>query len=221
MNMPGVRLLRAAAIGLIVYGMLGLGLLCLAFVAASETFQQVEALRGLLVTQRTALVGSLRGTSSTLTIASSSFATMGQTLEQARNSTREAAVFARDLSTTMRALGGNLKVPLFGIIVLGDVGGGFDQAGAQLVTIATSLDSTGGALGQNVTDLESLKQQLSRMQSQVDMLAQAMEAMPIQGAMSSVLPIYQLAIYGILGWLGIQAIASILLGFALFRHSLQ
>ena len=218
--MSGVRRIRAAAVGLIVYGLLGLGLLILAYVVANQTFQQIEALQALLSTQRTALVGSLRGTSSTLTIASSSFGTMGQTLGQAQDSTRQAAIFARDLSKTMQTLGNTLRTPLFGVLVLGDIGGGFDQAGQQLAIIAGSLDATGNTLGQNATDLQAVKQRLSQMQSQVETLTQALDTMPPQATQSGVLPIYQLAIYGLLGWLGIQALVSIMWGVLLFRRSL-
>src|SRR5438874_1708119 len=71
--------LRAAAIGLVVYGIFGFVLLGLAYVVASRSFDQIESLRRSLEDQRSALVGSLRATSQTLNMASTTFDDFGAT----------------------------------------------------------------------------------------------------------------------------------------------
>src|SRR5438876_136031 len=95
------QVLRAASIGLILYGLLGFALLWLGFQIARQTFDQVEALGAGLGGQRQNLIGVLRATSLTLGATGESFDNIDQTLGDARESSRQAAELARGMSQTM------------------------------------------------------------------------------------------------------------------------
>lgn len=213
------RALRVAALGLILYGLLGFGLLLLGYTVASQTFAEIRALQGALLEQRTALVGSLRATSRSLDIAGGSLVSFEQTLAEARGSSEQAALFARELSGTMSDLAAAAQISILGLQPFGRIGQGFGRAGTQLTLLADQLEVTSGALGQNVGDLELTRASIDETRRQVDGLASAFEITPLPGAPGAALDLLELAIYGLLIWLAAQAALSILLGAALFRRA--
>ena len=60
------HVLRVAAVGLVLYGLLGFALLLLGFSIVQQTFAGIDQLRGSLIGQRDGLVGALRATSTNL-----------------------------------------------------------------------------------------------------------------------------------------------------------
>jgi hypothetical protein len=215
------KFLRVAAIGLVVYGLFGFGLLALAYVVTAQTFAQLEALRHSVEEQRAALSGSLRATSQTLTATSTTFDDFATTLGQARQSSLQASQFARDLGTTMGEMGAASNVQIFGFQPLAGLGGGFGKASQQLTALAGDLEQTGQALGKNVEDLDSIKTSVGQARVQVDTLARAFDATVLPGSQPELMRPFQLAIYGLLVWLAGQALVSVVLGVMLFHRSHQ
>ena len=209
------HVLRAAAVGLVLYGLLGFALLLLGFSIVQQTFAGIDQLRGSLVGQRDGLVGALKATSTTLGSAASGFDNVQQTLADARDSSAQAATLARGMSKTMGDLAGASNVSVLGFQPFGQLGQGFGQASGQMVQLGDDLDRTSRSLGQNSGDIATIKANLGQVRTQVDAVARAFDSTPLLGAPSNLEP-FKLAIYGLLLWLGGQALVSVLLGVALF-----
>jgi hypothetical protein len=213
------RFLRVAAIGLVVYGLFGFALLALAYSVASQTFAQLEALGRSVDQERLALSGSLRSTSQTLDATSGSFDGFGTTLGQAKTSSLQAAQFARDLGDTMAQMSAASNVNILGFQPLAGMGQGFDRAGQQLAGLGTDLEQTGQALGRNVDDVATIETSLVQARAQVDAVARAFDAASLPGTQPELMRPFELAIYGLLLWLGCQALVSIVIGVMLFHRS--
>lgn len=217
--MPRDKVIRAASIGLIVYGLLGFVLLLLAYVVASQTFAEIDALRRSLDDERTALVGSLHATSQTLDAAKTTFDDFGGTLAEAQASSAQAAHFAKDLSGTMSQMSAAMGVQVLGFQPLAQLGSGFQQASQQLAALSDDLDRTSQALGKNASDIKSVEANVAQAKAQVDQLARTFDAASIPGTRPQTTRPLELAIYGLLVWLGGQAAVSVALGVILFNWS--
>jgi hypothetical protein len=215
------KFLRVAAIGLVVYGLFGFGLLALAYVVTAQTFAQLEALSRSVEEQRAALTASLRTTSQTLVTTTTTFDDFATTLAQARQSSLQASQFARDLSTTMGEMGAASNVQIFGFQPLAGLGGGFGKASDQLTSLAGDLEQTGQALGKNAEDVGSIKSSVGQARVQVDALARAFDATMLPDTQAELMRPFKLAIYGLLLWLAGQALVSVVLGAMLFHRSHQ
>lgn len=213
------QVLRAAAVGLIVYGLFGFVLVALGFTIARTTFDEVGLLRRSLDAQRTGLVGSLRATAATLGTISTAFDNVESTLAEARESSRQASELARGMSRTMGGLAGAAQVQILGLAPFGQLGEGFGQAADQMRQLGDDLDRMGSALGKNAGDLGTVRASLTEMRRHVDILAGAFDAMPMVGTAHAEMHPFRLAIYGLLVWLAGQALVSVLLGAVLFERA--
>ena len=213
------RFLRVAAVALVVYGLFGFGLLALAYTLASQTFGQLRTLSASIDQERLALSGSLKSTSQTLAAASTSFDGFGTTLGQAKSSSLQAAQFARDLGATMDQMSAASNVQILGFQPLAGMGDGFGRASQQLAGLSQDLDQTGRALGQNADDVAAIKGSVAQARAQVDELARVFDATPLPGSQPELLRPFELAIYGLLLWLGCQALVSVVFGVMLFRRT--
>jgi hypothetical protein len=210
------KVLRAAAVGLVLYGLLGFALLLLGFSIVWQTFAGIDQLRDSLSGQRQGLVGALRATSTTLGSTAAGFDNVEKTLADARESSGQAAELARGMSRTMSDLAGAAQVQVFGFQPFGQLGQGFGQASGQMLQLGDDLDRTSQSLGQNAGDIRTIKANLSELRGQLDVVARAFDATPLLGGSSADLQPFKVAIYGLLVWLAGQAMVSVLLGAALF-----
>jgi DNA repair ATPase RecN len=217
--MPRDKIIRAASVGLILYGLLGFVLLLLAYVVASQTFAEIDALRRSLDDERTALVDSLRATSHTLDAAATTFDDFGGTLAEAQTSSAQAASFANELSGTMSQMSTAMGVQVLGFQPLAQLGGGFQRASQQLAALSGDLARTSQALGKNASDVKSVQANVAQAKAQVDQLARTFDAAAIPGTRPETARPLQLAIYGLLFWLAGQAAVSVALGVVLFNWS--
>ena len=210
---------RWAPLGLVGYRLLGLAILAAAAVLVSAPLEQLGALGSTAETQRAALVRSLRSTSRTLTDASSAFSGFGDSLAEARRSTGRAADLSRDVSTTMSALARGMSMTVFGVQPFAELAPGFERAATQLRELGTDLDGIGTAMVRNADDLERTRSNLVELRRQVDELAMAAERTEIPVGSPAALAALRLALYGLILWLAAPAVASLLLGLALWREA--
>ena len=210
------KVLRAAAVGLVLYGLLGFALLLVGFSIVWQTFESIDQLRGSLSGQRQGLVGALRATSTTLGSAATGFDNVEKTLADARESSARAAELARGMSQTMGDLAGAAQVQVFGFQPFGQLGQGFGQASGQMLQLGDDLDRTSKSLGQNAGDIRTIKTNLTEVRGQLDVVARAFDGTPLLGGSPADLQPFKIAIYGLLVWLAGQALVSVLLGLALF-----
>jgi hypothetical protein len=212
------KVLRAAAVGLVLYGLFGLALLLLGFSIVWQTFAGIDQLRGSLSGQSLGLVGALRATSTTLDSTATGFDNVGKTLADAQASSAQAAGLARGLSRTMGDLAGAAQVPVLGFQPFGQLGKGFSQASGQMLQLGDDLDRTSQSLGQNGADIRAIKANLAEVRAQLDRVVSASETTALLGGSPADLWPLKLALYGLLLWLAGLALISILLGLALFDH---
>lgn len=212
-------MLRLAAVALVLYGVLGFGLLGFAYVVASRALAEIEAARMSLIVQRDGLVEVLRSTSRSVEQTAIAFDSFGGTLVQAQQSSRRAAQLARDSSATATGLEQSMYVQFFGLQPLVGLAPGFAQASEQMQRLGVDLDGMAEALAQNQGGVGATGASLSEMRKRVDALADAFAATPLLGGPADAFRLFRYAVYGMLLWLGGQAFVSVLLGVMLFRHS--
>jgi len=210
---------RWAPLALIAYGLVGLAFLAASAVLVSQPLEQLGELGSTAETQRAALVRSLRSTSRTLDDAARGFSGFGESLGIARRSTARAADLSRDVSTTMSSLATAMNVTVFGVQPLAELGPGFERAAAQLRELGTDLDGIGTAMVRNADDVERARGDLLGLRSQVDELALAAERTQIPLGSPIALAALRLGLYALIAWLAAPAVASLLLGVALWRAS--
>ncbi len=208
---------RWVPLGLVAYGLLGLTLLAAAAVLVSRPLEQLAELGSTAETQRGALVRSLRSTSRTLDDASRGFSGFGESLGIARRSTTRAADLSRDVSTTMSSLARAMNITVFGAQPLAELAPGFERAAAQLTDLGTDLDGIGAAMVRNADDVERARADLLELRRQVDELVLAAERTQIPVGSPAALGTLRLGLYGLIVWLAAPAVASLLLGLALWR----
>jgi hypothetical protein len=199
------------------YGLIGLALLGAAAVGLGQPLEQLGTLGSTVETQRGALATTLRETSRSLGNASSGFEGFDESLAQARTSTDRAATIAREVSQTMVGMGRAMNVSVFGVQPLAPLAPQFERAAQQLQQLGTDLDGIGTALTRNSADIRTAQADLDRVREQVERLATAAESAPIPAGTSNGLTVIRLGLYGLLAWLALQALASLLLGLALLR----
>src|SRR5262245_38064982 len=213
------HVLRIAAIGLVLYGVLGFVLLGFAYLLARQTLAEVEAARLAIVEQRDGLVEVLRSTSRALDATSQTFGTFGGTLDEAQRSARQAASLARDTSMTALELEQAMYVQFFGVQPLAQLGPGFHRASEQMQQLGGDLESTAGALGRNQAGVGAASAGLADVRHRLDAVADAFATTRLLGGPIESLRLFEIAIYVLLLWLGGQAFVSVLLGVMLFRHA--
>ena len=206
-----------AGLALIVYGAVGLALLVAAIVGLGRPLEQLGTLGRTVETQRGALTATLRDTSRTLGDASTGFAGFDQSLAQARTSTDRAATLAREVSGTMAGMGRAMNVSVFGVQPLAQLAPQFERAAQQLDQLGTDLQGIGTALNRNSADIRTARADLDRVRAQVERLATAAESTPIPAGTAGELTAVRIGLYGLLGWLALQALAAVVVGLALTR----
>ena len=208
-----------AGVALVAYGVAGLLILVVTGAGLSRPLEQLGALGASVETQRGSLVETLRATSSTLRDAGNGFGGFEESLAQARRSTDRAAALSRDVSATMSGIANAMGVTIFGAQPLAQLAPQFQRAGQQLQQLGTDLDGIGVALTRNATDMQTARSDLERIRLQVDELAAAADATPIPAGTATDVTAIRLALYALIGWLSVLALASLVCGLALLRES--
>jgi hypothetical protein len=206
-------------LALAAYGVAGLLLLAVAAIGLARPLEQLGALGGAVETERRSLVSTLRETSQTLADAGVGFGGFGESLAQARQSTDRAAALARDVSSTMSGIARASEVTVLGVQPLAQLAPQFDRAALQLQQLGTDMDGIGTAMTRNSADVEKARADIGRIRVQVEALASAAEATGIPAGTPAELSIMRLALYALIAWLALLALASVTGGLALLRAS--
>src|ERR1700730_8869419 len=101
-TMVGSRFLPAAAVALWLYGLLGILVAAALLMVGLSTFEQLMSLQKAVETQRTALVQSVRGMSSTLRDTAAATSDFQRSIDTARGSADQASQLANDSAGTFR-----------------------------------------------------------------------------------------------------------------------
>jgi ABC-type transporter Mla subunit MlaD len=206
---------RPLGLALVAYGIAGIVLIVAAGILVGGAIEQLASVSSQVGGQRDALVATLRATSVALDNASTGMGDVGTSLSAAQESSDRAAGLARSLRDTLEGLARAMDVSIFGTQPLAGLATGFGEAARQSGELATSLDEVAGALDRNSGGLDTTERDLVALRDRVDRLVQSLEATPLDLAPSPLLA--QLALLGLLLWLGVPAVASVVIGLGLLR----
>lgn len=196
---------RRLAWGLIVYGLVGLGLVIGGALIGLQAAGRVERLAS---AADGALVAAARSTRA----AAESFTGIDGSLASARLSADQAATLAGEASGTLDALASSMRLSIFGSQPLLPLATEFETSADQAAELALTLESVGGSLDATREDAGEIGVELESLGRELDALR---SADPQAGGA----PPLSLFVALLLAWLAIPAVGALLFGIALLRQA--
>ncbi len=194
---------RPLAWALIVYGLLGIGLLVSGALYGLEMAGRVERLA-------TAADGTLAAAARSIRAAADSLTSVDDSLSESEASAAGAAVLAREASGTLGSLSFAMRISVLGSQPLLPLADEFATSADQAAELAEMLDAVGASLGGTRTDVAIIGVEL-------DTLSRELEALRGSSETDAGSPSLRLFVALLLGWLAIPAIAALLIGLVLLR----
>jgi hypothetical protein len=197
------RVARAFGIGLTAYGLVGILLLAVTFLAAGSAVDHIERLSG-------SLSATLDAAASTARSSTTALSDLQTGVSQGATGARDAGDLAGQASTTSAQLATAMGISIFGSQPFLPMATSFQQLAAQLDSLSTNLDTIGAALDTSGRDLDDVQAQMSG-------LATRLEAVTLPGGAAGIVGAggLRLTVLALLIWLAIPAIGSLLVGLAL------
>lgn len=196
---------RAFGWALLAYGVAGVALVV---VGAIGGLGMAGSLESLALRADSTLAAAESATQAT----ADSFAGVDQSLEEGEASATGAAALAREASATLDSLAIAMSLNILGAQPLQPLAADFAASADQAATLADTLDSVGGSLGDTRADMV-------RIGVQLETLAEELGALREASSTNGSAPPIRLFVTMILVWLGLQALGAILGGLALLRSS--
>lgn len=194
---------RVAGSLLVAYAIVGLSIALLGGFVGIDLATRVERLTG---DADAALTAAARATDA----AAESFASIDDSLAGARTSADAAAGLAREASGSLRSLAAAMAISVFGAQPLLPLAEEFTTSADQATDLAETLDDVGASLGDTRIDVARIAPELEALSVELESLG----ASPTGGASA---PALRLFVVGLLAWIGLQAIGSLLAGLTLLR----
>ena len=188
---------------LILYGILGLGLVLSGAVIGLDVASRIERLA-------TSADGTLAAAVRSTDAAADAFTNVDASLSESEASADAAADLARDASATLASLARAMELSVFGAQPLLPLAGEFDTSAEQALALGETLERVGGSLGDTRTDVSSIGTELDALSAQLAALRDA------NGTDSSAPPL-RLFVVLLLVWLLVPAIGGLLAGLTLLR----
>jgi hypothetical protein len=197
------RVARAFGIGLTAYGLVGILLLAVTFLAAGSAVDRIERLSG-------SLSGTLDAAASTARSSTTALSDLQTGVRQGATGARDAGDLAGQASTTSAQLATAMGISIFGSQPFLPMATSFQQLAAQLDSLSTNLETIGTALDTSGRDLDDVEAQMGS-------LATRLEAVTLPGGAAGIVGAggLRLTVLALLVWLAIPAIGSLLVGLAL------
>lgn len=216
--MFGYRFLRAAALALGLYGVLGLFIAGAMLVVGATTFRQIATLQTTLESERSALVKALRTASGTLHDTATSATDLQHSIDSARGAADQASQLANDSAGSFRDLGTSLGgISIFGIQPVAGLAPQFAKSADQMQQLAISLGTTRDAMSQNASDVQRVGTDLNLLQTQLDAVTAALNQPGVLGLDTRGSLPFQVAFYGMCALVMIQSAFSIVAAIMLYR----
>ncbi len=188
--------MRRIAVGLVVYGAVGLLLVTAALVGGWSGIARIDA-----------ALGSIAEASATLEAVADSFAGFDASLEGAARSADHAATASRDAASTAAGLADAMALNIFGAQPLLPLANDFRRQATDLGAVAGDLEQLGGSLAKDRVEVK-------RIHDHVSVLSQRVGAFG-GGAGGTGIAVLLVAL---LVWLGTQAAAALVVGIMLLRR---
>jgi hypothetical protein len=203
---------RRLAIGLIVYGVVGLLILAGSVPLLIEPLASIGRTAG----QRGEAVHWLELTGQGLKDVGRGSANAGASLASASAAARNAASLAQELSASMTSLRDASRLSILGSQPFAGITGRLDRVAGRAGDLAVSITSLAGPLDRDTTDFDPIAADAASLQGQVDALRPAF-ASPELGEVVTSAGLLGAAALVLLPWLGTPAVASLIAGIWLLR----
>jgi hypothetical protein len=189
-------IVRRVAIGLVIYGVVGLVLVVAAIVGGWSGIAQIDA-----------AVGSAAEASETLESVGDAFAGFDASLETAGKSAEDAAAASRNASSTATRLADAMGLNIFGAQPLLPLANDFRRQATDLRVVADDLDALGGSLAKDRAEVKRIHDHVRVLSAKIRGFGN-----PAGGTGIAVL------LVALLLWLGAQAVAALAVGIWLLRR---
>jgi hypothetical protein len=203
---------RRLAIGLLVYGVVGVLVMAVSVLLLAGPIASIGRIAG----QRGEAVHWLDLTGRGLEDVGSGSANAGASLASAAAAARNAASLAQELSASMASLRDASGLSILGSQPLAGLTGGFDRVAGRAGDLALSMTSLAGLLDRDTTDFATIAADAGSLRGQVDTLRAAF-ASPEFGEVGTSAGWLGAAAFVLLLWLGTPAVASLIAGIWLLR----
>ncbi|MDQ3690703.1 MAG: hypothetical protein M3406_11870 [Chloroflexota bacterium] len=194
---------RLLAWTLILYGLLGFGLVLGGAVIGLEVASRIERLAA---TADGTLAAAVRSTDA----AADAFTNVDGSLSEAEGSAEAAGALARDAAGTLTSLARAMELAVFGAQPLLPLAAEFDASAEQASALGETLDRVGGSLGATRSDVTRIGTELNTLSAELAVLRDA------NGAGGSGPPL-RLFVLLLLAWLLVPAVGGLLGGLVLLR----
>ncbi len=199
---------REIGIALVALGAIGIASVIVAFIVVGGLVARLQAVSD-------AAAGPLESTARTLADASDAFDRFATSLEQARQSSEDAAALVAGTGETLSTLADTMSIQIFGTQPLLPAAEGFRNASDQLAGLSGDLESMSDALGANIEDVERASLNLRLVRNDMDSLIAAFET---DDGSDGGIGIASLGIYVLLAWLGLMALGCLAMGVLILRR---
>jgi len=206
---------RWLGLGLVLYGVTGIVLAVAGASLVSASFRGVDRLVDTIVAQRTTIVLTLDTAAGFIGNAATGTESVDAVIADAAAAARDAATMTRSLAAAADEVAQAASLQIFGQQPFADVATGFTRVSADTQVLAADLEraadtiaGTGAATSGLRGDLQSLADQVRRFSRN---LADTVALDDVEGAFDAP----RLVLYGLLGWLAIQAAAAVIGGLVL------
>jgi hypothetical protein len=206
------NLLRLLAVGLLIYGALGLAATLYGNALVHQAFAGARELGVMAPSEKSRALRGLQSISTTLDDASASAANMSGSFGQSQASLVTASQVATEVAAAFREVARYTQFDIFGVQPIAGMAEPFLESGQQLDSLSADLSRTSVALGSNATDMQRLSADFQRLKVEVDGLTQTVARLPADPTSGGGAQRLETALTAMLAWIGLQALASLFAG---------
>jgi hypothetical protein len=210
---------RWLGLGLIVYGIAGLVLAAGGAVLVSASFRGVDRIADTIVAQRNTLTLSLDTVASAIDNAATGSSEVDRVLGEGADAVSDAAVMVRSLATAADDVANAATFQILGQQPLAGVSSSFTRVAADARNLAEQLDEAGNTLAGTTETTDQLRSQLTRVADQVRTFSESLASSEVLDDLEEGFNAPRVVLYGLLAWLGVQALAAVVAGVILLVGS--
>ena len=210
---------RWLGLGLILYGIAGVALAAGGAVLVSASFRGVDRIADAIVEQRNALTVFLSTTATVLENAATSTDSVDEVLGQAEDAVGNASTMVRSLATAAEDVAAAATFQIFGQQPLAGVASSFTRVAEDARGLADRLDGAQATLAGTTGDTGRLRSDLEGVAEQVRSFSEGLSSSAVLDDLEEGFNAPRIVLYGLLAWLGVQAIAAVVAGVVLIVGS--
>lgn len=206
---------RWLGVCLVLYGVAGIALAAAGAVLVSASFRGVDRLVDTIVAQRNTIVLTLDTTAAFIGNAATGTESVDAILVDASTATRDAATMTRSLAAAADEVARAATFQIFGQQPFGGVATSFARVSADALALASDLEGAANTIGGTGEATAGLRDDLRTVADQVRQFSRSLAGTVALDDIEGAFDPPRIVLYGLLAWLGIQAVAAVIGGLAL------